>query len=75
MIGHDPFMRLTKVAIESGRLRTSPLFLKPEEVREIQNGKVHVSNGYHEVAETALEIQQKTVAKLQENRQAETLGK
>jgi hypothetical protein len=70
-----PFIRLTKVGIEAGRLRTSPLFLRPEDIKEIQNGRIYLSNGHHDVAETAIEIQHKTITKLTENRQAETMGK
>jgi hypothetical protein len=73
---HDPFVRLTKRETGPAGHYSSPLFLRPEAIKEIENGKVHVEGGgFHHVAETAEKVRDLVAAKMAENRQAEALGK
>ena len=71
---NDPFIKLTKLFTDRGH-KSSPLFLRPERVVEIEDHRVHVEGGSFDVSEKAEQIRALVVAKLAENRQAETLGK
>jgi hypothetical protein len=71
----DPFIELTHWYIEGTSLVTGPLFVKPEDIREICDGEIHLSGGSWDVKQDAREIRRLVVEKLAENRQAETMGK
>lgn len=72
---HDPFIQLTHLFSEDGAHRSSPLYVMPEKVTEILNGKIYLGSSSFVVREKAAEVHALIVAKLEENRQAETLGK
>lgn len=75
MTHYDPFIKLTHLYTEAGAHRSSPLYLKPERVIDIANGHVFVEGGNYIVSEKADQIRDLVVAKLAENKQAETMGK
>lgn len=72
---HDPFIQLTLLFSDDGRHQSSPLFVLPENIKEIIDGKVYVRDGNWVVREKAVEIRKIVIDKLEENRQAETMGK
>lgn len=74
-MSHDPFIKLTHLWTADGKHQSTPLYLKPERVIEIVNGRVYVEGGDFVVSEKADQIRDLVIAKLAENRQAETMGK
>lgn len=73
---HDPFIKLTHIYTKEGGHWNSPIFILPDKVREIYNGRVHVEGGYSfDVLEQAGPIHTLVINKLAENREADTMGK
>jgi len=73
---YNPFIRLTHLFSEDGRHHSGPLFIKPERILEVLNGKVYVEGGgSYVVSEKAEQIIALVLAKAAENREAETLGR
>lgn len=76
MTAHDPFIKLTHLYTKEGGHHSTPIFILPDKVREIYNGKVYVEGNYNfDVSEKADQIHTLVINKLAENKQAETLGK
>lgn len=72
---HSPFVKLTNIYIERGSLFSKPLLIKPEDIKEILDGKVFIANGHYDVKETASEIESLVIEKTRENKELEVLGK
>ena len=73
---HDPFLRLIHLFSAAGQHRSTPLFIRPERIIEICDGEIFVEGkGSYVVSGKADELHTQVLAKLAENRQAETLGK
>ncbi len=74
---HDPFINLNHLFTLEGQHRSSPLYVKPEAISEFYDGKIYTHSGAYcfVVSEKAAEIRALVLAKLQENRQADALGK
>lgn len=73
---HDPFIKLTHLWTEDGAHKSSPFYIQPESVRTFYNGRVYlVGETSFQVSEKAEQIHQLVVAKLAENKEADTLGK
>lgn len=72
---HSPFVKLTNIYIERGALFSKPLLIKPEDIKEILDGKVFIANGNYDVKEIASEIEALVIEKTRENKEIEALGK
>jgi hypothetical protein len=72
---HDPFIKLHHLFSEDSRHQSGPLFILPDKVTEILNGKVYLGSGSFVVSEKAEDIHRLVLEKMAESRQAETLGK
>lgn len=73
---YNPFLRLTHLFTAAGVHRSTPLHIRPERIIEICDGEIYVEGkGSYIVAGKADELHAQVLAKLHENRQAETLGK
>lgn len=74
---HDPFIKLNHLFTVEGSQRSSAFYVKPEAISEFYDGRIYTGGGQFTflVSEKAAEIRTLVLAKLQENRQAEAMGK
>lgn len=76
MTPFDPFVELTHLFSADGAHRSTPLLVLPRHVWHITDGEVYLEGGgKFVVREKAKEIHAKVIAKLEEGRQADVLGK
>ena len=75
MSEYDKFLRLTHIDAKEGVITRTPLFLEPEDVKQICDGVVYLAGGgSFTVTEKAEAIHQAVIKKLAENKQAQTMG-